>query len=189
MFGTRHFALLAWAVAAQFCAQAQFLTGPTVNPANGHFYYLTVPTNWNAAESLALSIGGHLVTINNAAEDAWVFGQFSNFGGTPRPLWIGLNDVAQEGVFTWISGEPVTYLNWSPVEPNDGAGVFPTEEHVHIWNPDSGWPVGSWNDAQEFLTYNAVVEAIPEPSSMQLLVAGLLFAFLTASRIRSRFSI
>ena len=182
MFEKKHFALLACAMAAHNWGQAQFLTGPTVNPANGHFFYLTVATNWNAAESLALSISGHLVTINNAAEDAWVFGQFSNFGGTPRPLWIGLNDVAQEGVFAWISGEPVTYLNWSPVEPNDGAGVFPTEEHVHIWNPDSGWPLGSWNDAQGFLTYNGVVEVIPEPSAMQLLIAGVLFASLASLR-------
>src|SRR4030095_15865724 len=109
----KYFALLVSAIAVENFTQAQFLTGPTPNPGNGHIYYLTAATNWNAAEALALSVGGHLVTINNAAEDAWVFGQFSSFGGTPRPLWIGLTDAAQEGVFTWVSGEPVTYLNWS----------------------------------------------------------------------------
>jgi hypothetical protein len=155
-------------------ASAQFITGPAVNPNNGHKYYLTVATNWNAAEALALSVGGHLATINDALENSWVVSEFSNYGGVPRPLWIGLNDTVQEGTFLWTSGEAVTYLNWSPVEPNDGAGVFPTEEHVHIWNPDSGWPAGSWNDAQEFLSYNGVVE-VPEPASVALImVAGLL---------------
>jgi hypothetical protein len=178
--------LLALCMFLATCAQAQFLTGPKVNPSNGHLYYLTVPMNWSAAESLALVVGGHLTTINNATENSWILGEFGNFGGVPRPLWIGLNDAAQEGTFVWASGEPVTYLNWSPVEPNDGAGIYPTEDHVHIWNSDSSWPVGSWNDAQEFLSYNGVVEVVPEPSSVCLLSVGTLLAMACHAQNRRR---
>ncbi len=170
------FAVIVLCIVLQGLGHAQFLTGPITNPSNGHRYYLSVDTNWNAAEALGVGIGGHLATINDATENNWVVGTFSNFGGQPRVLWIGLNDVAQEGVFQWVSGEPVTYLNWAPPEPNDGAGVYPTEEHVHIWNPDSGWPLGSWNDAQEFLLYNGVIEVIPEPSTLALFQVGALFA-------------
>ncbi|MBI3850912.1 MAG: tandem-95 repeat protein [Verrucomicrobia bacterium] len=137
------------------------LAGPITNTANGHWYYLLNFTNWPAAEQIAVSLGGHLATINNAAENQWVFDTFSTFGGLERPMWIGLNDAAQEGTWVWVSGEPVTYLNWSPIEPNSGDGVFPDEDHVLIWHPSSGFPLGSWNDAPSNQLQYAVVEVAP----------------------------
>ena len=56
---------------------------------------------------LILDPFGNLVTINNAAEYAWLQETF----GTNRSLWIGLNDVQKEGEFAWASGEAVTYTN------------------------------------------------------------------------------
>jgi len=81
------------------------VSGPIINPANGHFYYLTGPAFWADAEAQAIGLGGHLVTINDAAENAWIYNTFSSFGGVPRELSIGLTDEGHEGVWTWVSGE------------------------------------------------------------------------------------
>src|SRR6476619_1362742 len=57
--------------------------GPIVNPANGHTYYRLTQSNWSAAESQAISLGGHLATINDAAENDWVATTF----GSPTEAW------------------------------------------------------------------------------------------------------
>ena len=74
------------------CLYAGILAGPITNPSNGHIYYLLTATNWNNAEKEAVALGGHLVTINNAAEDQWVYTNFVSFCGTQYHLMIGLTD-------------------------------------------------------------------------------------------------
>src|SRR6185295_10705271 len=93
------------------------LLGPVINPTNGHTYYLLNYMNWPDAEQYAVGLGGHLATINDAAENQWIFDTFSGYEGGKRAMWIGLNDSASEGTWTWVSSAPVTYLNWSPGEP------------------------------------------------------------------------
>ena len=62
------------------------------NPVTGHDYlYFGGARPWVEAEAYAVSLGGHLVTINNAAEDAWLVATF----GTE--YFIGFNDRAVEG--------------------------------------------------------------------------------------------
>lgn len=116
-----------------------------VNPANGHLYCVIASStalegvSWTAAEAAAVALGGHLVTINNAAENQWIAERFSRF----PYLWIGLNDAASEGTFRWSSGQPVTYQNFYSGEPNNYEGG---EDYVHIYNFSSGsW---KWNDNQ-----------------------------------------
>jgi hypothetical protein len=84
--------------------QATVLSGPMTNPANGHVYYLLDTASWTDSEAEALTLGGHLVTINNAAENDWVFDTFVPLLPTDvfATLWIGLNDAAQEGTFVWV---------------------------------------------------------------------------------------
>ena len=86
---------------------------------NGHTYLLSNVGSWEEAQAEAQSLGGHLVTINDAVEEDWLHTTF----GTAGELWIGLTDKAVEGQFEWVSGEAVTYTNWTPNEPNNhGAG-------------------------------------------------------------------
>lgn len=99
---------------------AAVISGPITNPANGHVYYLLSQNTWTESEAEATGLGGHLVSINDAQENEWVVSQFATFGGINRYLWIGLTDAADEGVFTWSSGELLTYENWGSGEPSGG---------------------------------------------------------------------
>ena len=132
-------------------ASAGILAGPISNPASGHVYYLLTENLWTASEQEAVSLGGHLVTINSQQEQDWVWAAFGNYGGVRRSLWIGLNDLSNEGVFTWINGEPVAYLNWLQGQPDNNTPVG--EDYVHMMGNDRngelpGSYYGKWNDYQ-----------------------------------------
>jgi len=122
------------------------LAGPVYNPATAHSYFLLTSSSWTDAEDTALSMGGHLVTVNDSAENDWLLSSFSNFGGEPRALWTGLTDRDHEGVFTWSSGEPVSYTNWELGQPDDGGGFYPHEDYVLIWPSPGPRSPGYWND-------------------------------------------
>ena len=90
----------------------------------------------NSHISNANAIGGHLATISDAAENATVFALL-----TTTRTWIGFSDAAVEGTFVWLNGDPVTFVNWNPGEPNS-AGSFSNEDYVEIFN----FSGGTWND-------------------------------------------
>jgi hypothetical protein len=103
--------------------RAATLAGPFVNPANGHGYTMLTPSSWTDAEAGAVSMGGHLATVRNLAENDWLRTTFQPFAADPNAsLLIGFTDAAQEGTFVWTSGEPVTFTNWAAGEPNNQGG-------------------------------------------------------------------
>jgi len=118
-------------------SSAQIAAGPITNSNNGHHYYLLFGTNWNAAEAQAVSLGGHLATIRSADENAWIYSTFVPYFGT-EDFFIGLTDRAQEGTFTWVSGETNRYRNWASGEPNNAGG---NEDRVAMRAEN-----GRWND-------------------------------------------
>lgn len=113
--------------------------GPIVNPANGNKYLLLDHSTWSDAETMATTLGGHLVAINDADENNYVISNFLNREGI-ESIWIGLNDLESEGVYQWTNGDPVTFTGWGSGEPNDGLSCG-SEDVVHIWNP-------GWNDCK-----------------------------------------
>ncbi|MDB5251460.1 MAG: hypothetical protein JWP27_629, partial [Flaviaesturariibacter sp.] len=103
----------------------------------GHTYFLSnTTTTPEDAHAKAVALGGHLVTINSAAENAFVAAMNPNF------IWIGFTDRAVEGTFKWITNEPVVYTNWNAGEPNN---VNDEDWAVINWGPN-----GSWNDWQYY---------------------------------------
>lgn len=140
---------------------------------NGHTYALLSSDNWTNSESFAISQGGHLITINNAAEKDWL--TLSAFGGVGQSssFWIGYMRDLTTGNFEWASGETSTYTNWSFSEPNNQGG---NEDYVHTYTD------GTWNDlANDSGYYGAkfgVIEFsapsnIPLPASAPLLLSAL----------------
>ena len=132
-------------VVTALSTNAAIMAGPVVNPANGHAYYLLSQNTWSNAEAEAVSMGGHLATIRNAGEQQWVFSTFGTYGGA---LWIGLTDRERVFTFTWTSGEPVLYTNWSDTQPDHGTGGI--EYYTHMWPASikgtNAPPPGKWND-------------------------------------------
>lgn len=148
---------------------------PVYNPATGHWYDI-VPSgadgSWDNAEANAVALGGHLVTIDDAAEEAWLRAIF----GEQVLYWIGFNDAAAEGTWVWVSGEPVTYTNWEGVEPNNSMPPPEGEDYAVInWNVTTG----GWNDwdHQRPDYYHtegiAEMEVIPAPGAILLSSIGL----------------
>jgi hypothetical protein len=173
------------------CASSAFgaIVTTAINPANGHTYHLLDAANWTDSEAEAISLNGHLVTINDADENQWVFETFANFGDEFRTLWLGLNDAATEGSFVWASGEISSYTNWRSPEPNNSGD----EDYTFMYhdNPD-------WNDFKDAAFYTTdtgadrfifgVVEVgssgiVPEPASV-LVWTALAICVLTISRRR-----
>lgn len=151
-------------------ARAGILSGPLMNPANGHSYYLLTSASWTDSQLEASGLGGNLVTINDEAEDTWVF---ENFATANRMLWLGLNDVSSEGLFTWISGESPTYSNWADGEPQGESLENWVAVRVQALGPERKWI--DWQDNEDFfgVPVHGVVEVeIPEPATILLAAVG-----------------
>jgi hypothetical protein len=95
---------------------ATILIGPVTNPANGHKYALLSTQSWTASQAEAIALGCNLVTINDAAENTWVY---EAFDGDIRNLWIGYTDQDVEGTWTWADGSSSLFTNWHPIEPDN----------------------------------------------------------------------
>ncbi|NEQ36814.1 MAG: hypothetical protein F6K40_11215 [Okeania sp. SIO3I5] len=110
------------------------------NPDNGHIYFLTKAATWTNAQTEAQEVDGNLVTINDETEHDWLWGTF----GTAEQFWIGLNDVNDEGTFSWISGQDFDYEYWHPIKPDSGDYGGEDEDYVvmnwrDIREPGDGW--------------------------------------------------
>ncbi len=100
---------------------------------NGHYYYCsTFPSSWSAAKAYAENSGGHLAVINDAQENQFL----ANLLQAPA-AFIGMSDAASEGNFEWVNGDPVTYTNWYPGQPNNYNGA---QDYVEMLSN------GQWND-------------------------------------------
>ena len=97
---------------------------------NGHSYYRSTGSMlWTDARQACLNMGGHLVTVTTPAENNFIFNLWPSG-------WIGLTDEVVEGTWRWVTGEPYTWGNWNPGEPNNAGN----EDYIQFVNN------GQWND-------------------------------------------
>ncbi len=130
--------------ATSFAQQPALQADWVKSPINGHWYGVDYTLrSWTDSEALAATLGGHLATIRDQAEQDWISTTFEPYQSSGA-VWIGL--VQDPGApepdqgWAWASGEPLAFTNWNLNEPNDalghedvGAQTFP--------------PYGGWNDA------------------------------------------
>jgi len=156
---------------------------------NDHFYELINHggfIDWSDARAAAEAAGGYLATITSSAENDFLTalsfscsaGEFDELRPCYRESWIGLTDEAVEGQFRWITGEALSFTNWSFGEPNDDP-AFEGEDYA-ILNPPPE-PEGTWNDLPndpnrvEFylVEYDQDPSEVPEPGTWLTLAVGL----------------
>lgn len=145
-------------------------TPPTswvTNPSNGHRYKLTYYSGtWEECESDAVYEGAHLVTINDEDEQNWLI---ATFGGD-ESYFIGFTDKNKERYWEWISGEEVTYTNWSDGQPDnyDHGSERENYAEMNYESPEGIYP-GKWNDTPGSNGLRAIIEKVndgqtPTPS-------------------------
>ncbi len=173
----------------------------------GHTYHLVVANqnqeriHWAPAQAFAVSLGGNLVTVNDAAENTFLLNTFGPVAiaaaNTAHPsrnlisMWIGFSDAASEGNWVWVSGEPVRYTNWAFDQPvpfdNDEAyaamlvdtryvGALPGQWHdVHsvFRDPPSGIP----HDVTYGIIEISSIDVVPEPATVTLRAFAMAGAF------------
>ena len=190
------------------------IEGPIYDSISNVNLYVVSSGSWNQAESQAVALGGHLVTIHSAAENQFIVNNvlvnFAGSGGpnlSDVPLWIGLYDPTGAGSndgsssghaanFVWADGSTSTYRNWNSGEPNNAGG---TEYYAAInwhYSVSSSETVGTWNDTplggssgyggnSNGTYYGIAAVPVPEPSSFALLGLGIAGFALQAYRRRN----
>ena len=129
-----------------------------INPANNNTYHLLKASSWTEAASMARSLDGFLVTIDDAEENSWVLETFGVQDEIAIHMWIGLSDFENEGDFRWHDGSPFFYRNWGEGQPSTGEDddyVLLAGTNMNTINS------GEWNDATvdpEYFPVYGVVE-------------------------------
>ncbi len=136
----------------------------TVGSFGGNTYYLsdsafTGPDAFNDATAN----GGFVVTVNDAAENAFLTNSVNANGA--GSVIIGYNDTASEGSFVWQSGQTPGHTNWSSGEPNNAGN----EDFTVLTSS------GGWNDISASSVLRYILERPGGFSQDAGLVSGSVF--------------
>ena len=101
---------------------------------NGHYYYcFELSKTWEDAEFYCEDLGGHLLTITNEDENAWIADNFNAIN-----CWLG--GYKENDQWYWVTEESCSYFNWYIGEPNNYRGV---EDKMNYWGQK-----GKWSDSR-----------------------------------------
>ena len=106
----------------------------------GNLFYKIYTTNLNFGDAKAQceSDGSSLPIPRSQAENDFFAGLIPN-----GHIWIGINDIEQEGSYVAIDGRDLSWTNWGSNEPSGtGSDGVDDEDGVEI----RGWDSGRWND-------------------------------------------
>ena len=156
------------------CAQAleDLAPEPVFNPDTGNYYEIVLKSLiWpdakvEAENRLYDDVPGHLATISSQEENDFLYNLATPPCCTRTGYHIGLNDIAIEGAFEWVTGEPLEFTNWASGEPNDQGNA----EDIAIM-----WWNNTWDDARaDYALPGFYVEYdVPEPGAVVSLLSGM----------------
>lgn len=99
------------------------------------YQLVNVAVSWHQAKALCEAMGGHLVYIKSAPEQAIV-----QHLAEQSSAWIGATDAGTEDQWRWGDGSNVGQAPWTPGNPSNDRGQ---EHFAHITEN------GQWNDASD----------------------------------------
>jgi Lectin C-type domain len=113
--------------------------GALAQPFDGHCYQAQSDVvTWQAAVDACKTLGAHLVTISSDGRDLSQFLAENAFVwelAGQMPNWLGATDgkgphAQGDGTYySWITGEPMTFDNWSSGQPNNARSSC--QDNVH----------------------------------------------------------
>ena len=151
---------------------------------NNNNYTLITAGTWAEAQSRAVAMGGNLVRIDSAAENAFLAGLLDETGDASA--WIGGSDQTTEGEWRWADNGEQFWQGLAANNPTPGSAVGGRYSNGNVGEPnDVGGEdfaelqsSGGWNDLPTSFTRIGIVESpVPEPGSAALVAlaaAGLL---------------
>jgi hypothetical protein len=154
------------------------MTGFTFKVGTQVYRLIEQAKSWDAANSYASGIGGHLATIDSASENAAVYAAIAHHltvsthsvpvsedGGGAAYLWLGLNDIAQEGNYVWSDGSKSTFRNWGKgtlgAEPDNAGNQDAVGLALEGWPRELSGALGTaaqWNDIDRASQLWSIVE-------------------------------
>jgi hypothetical protein len=148
-----------------------------VTPTDGlaHCYWTHADQlDWESSEKACGYEGGTLATILSSEENVFVLGLSLQAGLFQMPPMTtttvaislgatdgkGSGDPSGPGIYSWVTGEPWSYANWHPSQPDGSCscaapGADCQCDHWLAMGPD-----GSWYDRPEAAGRSFVCEAI-----------------------------
>ena len=129
-------------------------------------------------------VHGFLTTDTSTAETSFLATTFGYLGDTAfQGGWLGgfqntsSPDYSEPaGGWQWVTGEPWSYTNWFPTEPDNAGG---DQNYLRINSPAFGWDDmqdDPYNPSVQYISGYFVEYAVPEPASLGVLaVCGSMF--------------
>lgn len=74
----------------------------------GSAYWRCSNGRWTDVQPRCEGFGANLASIQDAEENLFLALRTESGAN-----WIGINDIGNEGVYTWVDGAPLDYTNWS----------------------------------------------------------------------------
>lgn len=117
---------------------------------NNHIYALyDYEMSWSFARDLCKDLGGNLVTVTSAVENAVIEDLMQS--GKKDAYWLGATDIdGNDKDFKWVTGETFSYSNWMSGEPSSG-GTDGEKEHFIEVRKSYG---NKWNDVNNISKKN-----------------------------------
>jgi hypothetical protein len=78
------------------------------------FWHADRPKSWFNARETCITQGGDLATIADADENYHITTHI-----VAPAIWIGLNDISNEGSFVWADGGTSSYSDFGPSQPDN----------------------------------------------------------------------
>ncbi|PIK55335.1 putative C-type lectin domain family 19 member A [Apostichopus japonicus] len=93
---------------------------------------------------------GSLSIVADRTAESFIKTVLGNLVAQPpaQDVWIGLNDITQEGMFTWSNGDPLVYKNFAVGQPDNGQASGVQSQNCVMYSP----ALNGWDDVQCQLT-------------------------------------